>query len=103
MSPVSEEPGELVEHAAQAAMDAAEAVLNEGGASIATLYVALHANGVPDGEQDAVAAAAGDDLSEDVGLRTRDVVAFLVSEAAQVGREIGLDVRIMPFPKMGQG
>lgn len=103
MSPVREEPDNLVERATQAAMDAVGAVLGEAGASVGTLYIALHAHDTPSDEEDAVAAASGKDLPEDFDLRKRDVLAFLVSEAAQVGREIGLDVRIVPLPKMGQG
>lgn len=95
---VSEDPRNLVERAAAAAMDAVDAVLEPAGASVGTLYVSLHALGMPAGEElDSVAAAHGADLADDPAERARDVVAFLVTEAVAVGRQIGLDVKVVPL------
>lgn len=93
---VRDEPINTVERACQAAFDAVDQTLAESGAKVVTLYVALHAEGVPKGELDAVGAAHGE-LPDDPRERSRDVVAFLVSEAVQVGQQIGIDVKIMPL------
>jgi hypothetical protein len=97
VSGASEEPRNLVERAAAAAMDAVDRVLAEAGATTGTLYIALHANGMPAGELDAVTAAHGADLDSDLRARSRDVIAFLVAEAAGVGSAIGVDVKIVPL------
>jgi hypothetical protein len=96
-----EVPANLVETAALDAMLAAEATLKASGATLRTVYISLLAADVPAGEDDAVSAAHGSELDGDLDRRARQVVAFLVSEAAQAGREIGLDIRVVPMG--GQG
>ena len=99
----SGEPRNLIEHVVDAAMRAVEAALAEHGATVDTLYIALHADGMPDGELDAVSAATGPGLSEDMPERAVDVVTFLVTEAALAGRQVGLAVHVVPMPEPGRG
>ena len=105
MSGASEEPRNLVERAAAAAMDAAGKVLEAEGAKVDRVYIALAAGDVPVGELDAVAAFQGEAIDDDAGEleRARELVAFLVSEAASAGKAIGVDIRVLPMGRMGQG
>jgi hypothetical protein len=93
----SEGPRNLVERAAEAAMEAVDAVLGEAGARTGTLFLALRALDVPAGEHDAVSAGHGEMLPEDLAERVRDIVAFLVSQAVSAGRQIGVDVKVVPL------
>lgn len=103
MSGASEEPRNLVERAAAAAMDAASDVLGAAGAKADRVYVALSASDVPAGELDAVASFQGEAADGDTAERARELVAFLVSEAASAGKALGLDIRIVPMGPIGQG
>jgi hypothetical protein len=102
MSPTTE-PSNLVERAAAAALQAVDAVLEEVGGRAERVYIAIQAGDLPAGELDAVSAAGGYELPEDVDERARDVFAFLISEAASTGKAIGVRVDVVPLATRGQG
>jgi hypothetical protein len=87
----------VIESAADAAFEAVTARLDEVGATVDLVYIALRAKGLPEGERDTVTAAAGNDLPDDPADAARDVVLFLVSSAAGTASQIGLDLRIVPL------
>lgn len=102
MSGASSEPRNVVEQAADAAISVVEAMLVEAGGTLDRLYVTFSASGLPDGELDAVTASAG--LDADVDEAARELVAFLVTQAAQAGKALGVDIRVVPMrAPPGQG
>jgi hypothetical protein len=92
----SEEPRNLVEHAADAGIQAIAAHLAHADAKVKTLLIVLDAEDVPEGELDCVTAGSG---IED----PRELVAMLAGHLAGAGRQIGLKVQIIPLEKMGEG
>lgn len=103
MSGASGEPRNLIERAADAALRAIEDALEQAGARPARVFVAIQAADVPAGERDAVVAATGAELPADLDERAREVVAFLIGEAAQAGKALGLDIRVVPLRQHGRG
>jgi hypothetical protein len=92
----SEEPRNLVEHAADAGIQAIAAHLAHADAKIKTLLIVLDAEDVPEGEVDCVSAGSG---IED----PRDLIAMLAGHLAGAGRQVGLTVQIIPVEKIGEG
>src|SRR6185369_13152776 len=84
------EPRNLVERAGDAALEAVDATLAAGGAELDHVLVILHATGVPAGEQDVCECGSGFE-------NPRDLLAELLTYAIQVGRELGVDVRLHPL------
>lgn len=84
------EPRNLVERAGDAALEAVEATLAAAGAELDHVLVLVHATGVPDGEVDVCECGSG-------FAEPRDLLAELLVYATQVGRELGLDVRLVPL------
>lgn len=87
-------PGNTVEHAAEAAMDAAERHLSVAGASVEKILVVIEASGLTEHENCVTAGRGFEDA--------RETVAFLLTEAMTAGKQIGFDVRIIPMGA-GQG
>jgi hypothetical protein len=92
----SEEPRNLVEHAADAGIRAIEAHLAHADAKIKSLLIVLDAEGVPEGELDCVSAGSG--IKD-----PRDLIAMLAGHLAGAGRQVGLRVEIIPLEKIGEG
>jgi hypothetical protein len=93
----SETPRNLVERAAEAAFTVIEGILSAEGAGMESMLITLHANNVPAGELNAVSAAFGDSLPDELDERARQVVAMLVDSARAVGEQIGVHIAIHPI------
>jgi len=91
----------VVEKAADAAMTVVAAMIADAGGDVEALYIAFSTTGLPEGEQDSVAASSGSFLEGDVEERAKAVVAWLVTEAASAGKALGLDIRIVPMAQVG--
>jgi hypothetical protein len=92
----SDEPRNLVEHAADAGMQAIAETLAHADAEIEQVLVVLVAKDVPTGEPDSVTAGHG---IEDA----TDLVALLTSHFISAARAVGLDVKLVPVQRMGEG
>jgi hypothetical protein len=85
------EPRNVIERAADAAMNAATNVIEEAGGEIKTIWIVIQAPGVdgPDG-RDVVAAGTGFEGGS-------ELFATLIAEAVSVGRQLGLTVLVAPL------
>jgi hypothetical protein len=92
----SEEPRNLVEHAADAGLKAIQAHLAHADAEVVEVFILLHAANVPSGEPDTVTAGDGFDDA-------RDLVAFVAAHFVGAARGVGLRVDIIPMETIGEG
>jgi hypothetical protein len=96
VSEPSDSSRNLVEHAADAGLQAIEEALAHADAKVERLMIVLVATDVPTGEPDAVTAGQGIDDAT-------DLVALLTSHFISAARAVGLDVQLIPVQKTGQG
>lgn len=93
----SKQPRNLVEHAADAGLEAIKAHLAHADAEIVEALVLVHIKGAPSGEPDTVSAGEG---VEDAS----DLVAFLAAHFISAARQVGLSVDLVPIEKgIGHG
>jgi hypothetical protein len=82
------EPRDLLSLASDAAMRAAEELLEANGADLALMMVTLVATGLPPGEHNANTAGLGFGTDD-------ELFAFLLGVVGEVGERIGRDVRVI--------
>lgn len=80
----------LVEHAAEAAVNAAAAVLEPSGAKLVRMFVLLDADDVPDGQPDATSSGTG---FEDGA----DLMSHVFGHFRQSMKQLGFQVEIAPL------
>lgn len=83
-------PQLLVEYAADAAMAAANHILEREGAKLTTMIVLLHAEQVPEGELDCCSAGHGYDDG-------RELLADVFGHFAGAAKQLGIEVKIAPL------
>lgn len=93
---VREEPSNLVTRACAAAFEAVQKTLAEEGATLDVAFISLNASGQPGGEPDSATAMEGNELHPDLAVRSKEVVAFLVSAASEVGKQVGIRIMVIP-------
>lgn len=89
----SDEARYLIEHAAAAAMQAAEETLAPAGAELKKMFVLLFAEGVPEGQPDATSAGRGYEDAE-------DLMAEVFGHFRQSMKQLGVTVEIA---RLGRG
>jgi hypothetical protein len=86
----SREPGSVVERAADAAIKAAEALLEAEDAELKQMIVLVYADGAPPGELDCVSAGHGYDDG-------RELLADIFAHFSGAAKAMGLEVKLAPF------
>lgn len=89
------EPEDLISRAANAAINAAEDLLEDNGAELALMTVTLVATGLPPGQPNANTAGFGFETDE-------EFFAFLLGVIGEVGARVGRDVHVITT-EGGQG
>jgi hypothetical protein len=90
----SDTPRNLVERAADKGLEAIKAELAHADATLERALVLVVADKVPTGEADAATTGSG---VEDA----HELIALLASHLISAGRQIGLQVELVPFEKIG--
>jgi hypothetical protein len=100
-----EEPRDLVELAANDALDAAAERLRAGGAESVRMFVILDdVEPVPDGEQNCVAGGTGFEDDNDPEAATAEIVECLLRHAKAAMRSMGKDIQIIDLQRpVGHG
>jgi hypothetical protein len=96
VSPIRDEPLSIVDRLAQVAADEIEEQAKLWEVEVKHLVVMLRIAGQPRGEENSTTAGFN---VEDAS----DAFATALAHVTQAGKEMGLTVKVIPFPKEGQG